>query len=82
MNIIKSFNQALEITNKFLTSNKKEVELRFQDGLFLKVIKHIKDNKQELEIHTSGYDGTLEVNEAIDWIKWELMDLKANRVIV
>lgn len=82
MNIIKSIDKAAEIINNFLTSNKKETELRFVDGLFLKIKKHIDSNKKELEIHTSGYDGTLEVKEAIDWIKWELIDYKANGFIL
>jgi len=82
MNIITSINKSLEQINTFLSSNKKEVELRFKDGLFLKIVKHIKGSKQELEIHTSGYDGTMEVKEAIEWIKWELLDLNANGVIL
>ena len=82
MNIIKSIDKATEIINNFLKSNKKEIEIRLDDGLFLKVIKHINDNKKDLEIHTSGFDGTLEAKEAIDWIKWELIDLKANGFII
>ena len=82
MNIIKSIEKAIDKTNSFLASDKKEIELRFVDGLFLKIKKHIDSNKKELEIHTSGYDGTLEVKEAIDWIKWELIDYKANGFIL
>lgn len=82
MNVIKSINKTANIINKFLTSDKKEIELKFIDGLFLKIIKHITEDKQELEIHTSGYDGIMESKEAIEWIKWELLDLKANGVII
>ena len=82
MNIIKSIEKAIDKTNSFLASDKKEIELRFVDGLFLKVRKHITENKQELEIHTSGFDGIMEIKEAIEWIKWELIDLKANGIII
>ena len=82
MNIIKSIKKSVEQTNNFLTSDKKEIELRFVDGLFLKIRKHITENKQELEIHTSGFDGIMEIKEAIEWIKWELIDLKANGIII
>lgn len=82
MNVIKSISKSADKINSFLISDKKEIELNFIDGLFLKVIKHATDDKQELEIHTSGYDGVMEVQEAIDWIKWELIDLKANSILI
>jgi adenine-specific DNA methylase len=31
-----------------------------------------------IEIHTSGYDDTLPAKEAIEWLKWELLDRAAN----
>ena len=80
MNIIKSISKSADKINNFLTSDKKEIELRFIDGLFLKIIKHTTEDKQELEVHTSGYDGIMEGKEAIEWIKWELIDLKANGI--
>lgn len=64
--------------NKFLKSTTRTLELRFNDGMFMKLKKHVKKGKHFLEIHTSGYDGTLEINEALDWIKWTLYDYSVN----
>lgn len=74
-------NTIIQDFNKFLQNTTKEKEFHFKDGFFLKVKKHIKKGTQFLEIHTSGYDDTLEMKEAIEWIKWELIDLQANEII-
>lgn len=74
-------NTIIQDFNKFLQNTTKEKEFRFKDGFFLKVKKHIKKGVQFLEIHTSGYDDTLEIKEAIEWVKWELIDLQANGII-
>lgn len=34
--------------------------------------------KHFLEVHTSGYDGTFEITEALEWINWTLYDYSAN----
>lgn len=67
--------------NKFLNNTVKEKEFRFNDGFFLKVKKHTKNGVKYLEIHTSGFDDTMEITEAIEWIKWELIDLQSNGII-
>lgn len=73
--------EAVEQINKFLSNTVQEKELRFKDGFFLKLKKHVKDGKQFLEIHTSGYDDTLEIKEALEWIKWTLFDYQANCIL-
>lgn len=74
-------NTIIQDFNKFLNNTVKEKEFRFKDGFFLKIKKHVKKGVQFLEIHTSGYDDTVEIKEAIEWIKWELIDLQANEII-
>lgn len=73
--------EAVEQINKFLSNTVQGKELRFKDGFFLKLKKHVKDGKQFLEIHTSGYDDTLEIKEALEWIKWTLFDYQANCIL-
>ena len=68
----------IEKINKFLMATTITVNLRFNDGVFMNLKKHVKNGKHFLEIHTPGYDGTLEINEALDWIKWTLYDYAAN----
>lgn len=70
--------QATDKINSFLKSNSLETEIRFTRGYFIKLKKHIKKGLPFLEIHTSGYDDTLTATEAIDWLKWELIDRRAN----
>lgn len=70
--------KVVNIINNFLQSNKINIEIRFTNGMFMNLKKHIKNKKHYLEIHTSGYDGTLEIKEALDWIKWTLYDYSAN----
>lgn len=77
---ITSINQATDNINKFLAGNKTEDELRFPYGYFIKLKKHIRGGHPYIEIHTSGYDDTLPATEAIDWLKWELLDREANGV--
>ena len=76
-----SFEQAASGINEFLTSNEKSFEMRFNGGFFIKLKKHIKSGNPFLEIHTSGYDDTLSAAEAIEWLKWELIDRRANGII-
>ena len=73
-----------EVVNKinvFLKSTTREFEARFKDGFFLKLKKHTKNKELFLEIHTSGYDDTLPIDEAIDCIKWTIYDYSANGII-
>lgn len=66
MTITIMFNDAMKRINEFLKSSKREYELRFNDGFFVKLKKHIKNKEQFLEIHTSGYGDTLPAYEAIE----------------
>lgn len=81
MNITIMFNDAIKRLNEFLKSSKREYELRFNDGFFVKLKKHVKNKEQFLEIHTSGYDDTLPAHEAIEWLQWTLYDYKANGIL-
>ena len=74
--------QATNEINEFLKSNKTDTEMRFVQGYFIKLKKHIKKGLPFIEIHTSGYDDTLTASEAIDWLKWELVDLRANGFMI
>lgn len=64
--------------NQFLISQETTFEMRFGHGYFIKLKKHIRSGKPFIEIHTSGYDDTLPADEAVDWLKWELIDREAN----
>lgn len=79
--IIKSDASLREFAEFVVANTTKEKEFRFKDGFFLKVKKRIKKGVQYLEIHTSGYDDTMEIKEAIEWIKWTLLDYQANGII-
>lgn len=68
--------------NKFLSSKYTEKDFLFSEGFFLKLKKHIKKGIPFLEIHTSGYDDTLEATEALEWIKWTLFDYEANGIVL
>ena len=74
--------QAANEINEFLKSNKMDTEMRFVQGYFIKLKKHIKKGLPFIEIHTSGYDDTLTASEAIDWLKWELVDRRANGFMI
>ena len=74
--------QATNEINRFLKSNKTDTEMRFVQGYFIKLKKHIKKGLPFIEIHTSGYDDTLTASEAIDWLKWELVDRRANGFMI
>ena len=74
-------NTFIQDFNSFLTSIANEKEFRFKDGFYLKVKKHIKNGLQFLEIHTSGYDDTLKIADAIEWIKWTVLDYQANGIM-
>lgn len=74
--------QATDKINSFLKSNSLETEIRFAHGYFIKLKKHIKKGLPFIEIHTSGYDDTLTATEAIDWLKWELIDRRANGFMI
>lgn len=72
--------------NGFLSSNrsaysKRKIEYRFKDGYYLTIKKRIIKGNLYLEIHTSGYDDTLPLTDAIRWITWELIDLEANGLL-
>ena len=73
--------EAANKINEFLKSKHASVSLSFREGYYITLKKHIKDDKPYLEIHTSGYDDTLPIDEAIDWLKWELLDRKANGIL-
>ena len=81
MDITIMFNDAVKQINIFLKSTKRECELRFQDGFFVKLKKHIKKGSTFLEIHTSGYDDILPSAEAVEWLQWTLYDYKANGIL-
>ncbi len=81
MKITLYFNDVVETINKFLLSAKREIELQFEGGFFMKLKKHTQNGSNFLEIHTSGYDETLPMEKAIEWVKWELYDCKANGII-
>ena len=74
--------QATNEINQFLKSNKTDTEMRFVQGYFIKLKKHIKKGLPFIEIHTSGYDDTLTASEAIDWLGWELVDRRANGFMI
>ena len=74
--------QATNEINQFLKSDKIDAEMRFVQGYFIKLRKHIKKGLPFIEIHTSGYDDTLTASEAIDWLKWELVDRRANGFMI
>ena len=74
--------QATNEINEFLKSDKMDTEMRFVQGYFIKLKKHIKTGLPFIEIHTSGYDDTLPASEAIDWLKWELVDRRANGFMI
>ena len=74
--------QATNEINEFLKSNKMDTEMRFVQGYFIKLKKHIKKGLPFIEIHTSGYDDTLTASEAIDWLGWELVDRRANGFMI
>ena len=74
--------QATNEINRFLKSNKMDTEMRFVQGYFIKLKKHIKKGLPFIEIHTSGYDDTLTASEAVDWLKWELVDRRANGFMI
>ena len=67
--------------NDFLKSEEKLIELKFKNGYFMKIKKHISGKEKTLEIHTSGYDGEMEVNISLEWIYWELLDCNANGLL-
>ena len=79
--IIKSLSEARERINNFFKSSKRKTEINFPDGLFIEIKKHIRQGEPVLEIHTSGYDGTLPAAEAVEWITWELYDYKAQKFL-
>ncbi len=64
--------------NAFLKSSSKNIEIMFKDGYFLQIKKDIRKTEKFLEIHTPGYDGTLPITEALEWVKWEIYDYNAN----
>jgi hypothetical protein len=76
-NII-TIDEAADKINEFLAGSKTEIILRFAYGYYIKLKKHIKKSAPYIEIHTSGYDDTLPAKEAIEWLKWELLDRAAN----
>ena len=73
--------KVVKMINDFLKSSKTNTKIRFTDGMFMNLKKHIKKQKYYLEIHTSGYDGTMEIKEALEWIKWTLYDYSANGIL-
>lgn len=81
MNITIMFNDAVNRINDFLKSPKSKYELRFQDGFFIQLKKHIKNKELFLEIHTSGYDDTLPAKDAVEWLEWTLYDYKCNGIL-
>ena len=78
----KIYSRIIDILCNFFNSKNRKKEIFFGDGYFLSVKKRIKKGELFLEIHTSGYDGTLAFSEAIDWIKWTLIDYKSNNIIL
>jgi hypothetical protein len=81
---MKSSKQMEEIAlsvNKFLSNSKRKIECKFKDGFYLNISKRIIKGLPYLEIHTSGYDDTLPLTDAITWIKWELIDMEANGLL-
>ena len=67
--------------NDFLKSGRKTTELKFKYGYFLKIKKNISGDRKTLDIHTPGYDGEMEIKEALDWILWTLLDYNANGLL-
>lgn len=74
-------NEIINNINSFLKSSKRDFEIRLKEGCFIKIKKHTKKHEHFLEIHTSGYDGTLPITEAVDWLQWEIYDRYANGFI-
>lgn len=74
-------NTIVQELNNFLQNTTQKKNFIFGDGFFLNIKKHTQKGVQFLEIHTCGYDGTLEITEAIEWIKWTLFDYHANGII-
>lgn len=67
--------------NKFLESDAEEKEFRFKDGFFLTLKKHMQKTEPVLEIHTSEYNGTMRLGNAVEWIKAKLIDLQTNNIL-
>lgn len=67
--------------NDFLKSSKKEIDLRFKHGYYIRLKKHTVNGNPFVEIHTSGYDDTLTLTESINWLLWELIDRDANGML-
>lgn len=74
--------EIINILLDFFNSKHRKKEIFFGNGYFISIQKRIKKGAAFLEIHTSGFDGTLPVDEAIDWIKWTLIDYKSNNIIL
>lgn len=84
-NMIKCTNmqQAVNRINTFINNSKrKNIEIFFKYGFYLKLSKIIDNNNRLfLDIHTAGFDGKLPFLEAIDWIKWTLLDYQGNEIL-
>lgn len=80
-NTVVFFDIAVKKVNSFLKSSTYKLEMNFIDGFFLYLKKHKKGSEYFMEIHTSGYDDTLPAVEAVDWIKWELINRRANGIL-
>ena len=81
MKIIESAMTAITKLMNFEMSSTRKLEMYFKDGKFLSVKKHIKKSERTLEIHTGGYDGTLNFEEGMRWVVWEILDLVANEYL-
>ena len=75
-----AFNDAVRAINAYLTGKGKTIDIKFSAGFYMRLKKRIIRGAQFLEIHTSGYDGTLPINDALEWIKWTLLDYRANNI--
>ena len=62
----------------FIQSANAEKEWIFKNGMYLKLKKQADKGVCYLDISTSGYDGQLEQEDAIEWIKWTLLDYESN----
>ena len=62
-------------------NNYNEYEVRLKDGYFIYLKKIPFEGSIMIDIHTPGFDGMMQTNEAIEWLRWTLYDYEANGLL-
>lgn len=68
---------ACEKFAKFILGNRLDFCIEFPGGIFIAATKCEKNLMPYLEISSSGYDDTIPLDDALYWVKYRLLDLKA-----